>query len=55
MKAAAALLLLPALAQAAFYSREQYDSGEVHQMILDMKNVSSLIFYCSSLSLSSPR
>jgi hypothetical protein len=54
MKAAAALLLLPALTKAAYYSREQYDSGEVHQMILDMKNVSSPIFYCSSLPLGPP-
>ncbi|PPJ54788.1 hypothetical protein CBER1_04020 [Cercospora berteroae] len=33
-----AVLALPALASAAHFKREQYESGEVHQMILDMKN-----------------
>ena len=32
MKLNSALLVLPAVANAAFYSREQYESGEVHQM-----------------------
>ncbi|KAI5359299.1 putative choice-of-anchor B domain-containing protein [Septoria linicola] len=38
MKFTQALLALPAVASAAHFSKEQYESGEVHQMILDMKN-----------------
>ncbi|PVI08196.1 hypothetical protein DM02DRAFT_648258 [Periconia macrospinosa] len=38
MKVTQALLSLPAVASAAHFSRAQYDSGEVHQKILDMKN-----------------
>lgn len=34
-------LALPALASAAHFPKEQYDSGEVHQKILAMKNVSN--------------
>lgn len=50
MKAtSAALSLLPALANAAHFPKEQYESGEVHQYILDMKNVSRLPS-CSSLA-----
>lgn len=39
VKFTSAVLALPALASAAHFKREQYESGEVHQMILDMKNV----------------
>lgn len=38
MKAALLLAFLGA-AQAAHYSKEEYDSGAVHQRILDIKNV----------------
>lgn len=38
MKALCTILLSTAV-KASHFSREQYDSGEVHQMILDMKNV----------------
>jgi hypothetical protein len=33
------LSLLPALASASHFPREKYESGEIHQMIMDMKNV----------------
>jgi hypothetical protein len=33
------LLALPAIVSAAHFPKEMYDSGEVHQMILDLKNV----------------
>lgn len=39
MKWTAASLALPAVAMAAHFPKEMYDSGEVHQMIIDMKNV----------------
>jgi hypothetical protein len=39
MKYAAPLLALSAVANAAHFSKEQYESGEVHQRIIDMKNV----------------
>ncbi|TLD07564.1 hypothetical protein PgNI_10936 [Pyricularia grisea] len=38
MKAPSVLLFLSAVANAAHFSREQYESGEVHQKIIDMKN-----------------
>ncbi|KEY64012.1 hypothetical protein S7711_07376 [Stachybotrys chartarum IBT 7711] len=38
MKTTSALMLLPALANAAHFPREMYESGEVHQMIIDRKN-----------------
>ncbi|KAG8623638.1 hypothetical protein KVT40_008614 [Elsinoe batatas] len=38
MKFASTLLALPAVATAAFYPPEMYQRGEVHQMILNMKN-----------------
>ncbi|KAM0273866.1 hypothetical protein ACHAQH_008198 [Verticillium albo-atrum] len=38
MKVTSALMLLPAVASAAHFRKEQYDSGEVHQMIMDLKN-----------------
>lgn len=40
MKLTTALISLFAAADAAYYSKEQYESGAVHQMILDEKNVS---------------
>jgi hypothetical protein len=39
MKYTAPLLALSAVANAAHFSKEQYESGEVHQRIIDMKNV----------------
>jgi hypothetical protein len=39
MKYISPLLALSAVANAAHFSKEQYDSGEVHQRIIDMKNV----------------
>ncbi|SMQ51851.1 unnamed protein product [Zymoseptoria tritici ST99CH_3D7] len=38
MKAQSILLALPAIAGAAHFPKEMYESGEVHQMILSMKN-----------------
>ena len=43
MKYTAPLLALSAVANAAHFSKEQYESGEVHQRIIDMKNVCSWI------------
>jgi hypothetical protein len=39
MKYTAPLLALSAVVHAAHFSKEQYESGEVHQRIIDMKNV----------------
>ena len=39
MKYISPLLALSAVANAAHFSKEQYESGEVHQRIIDMKNV----------------
>jgi hypothetical protein len=39
MKYISPLLALSAVASAAHFSKEQYESGEVHQRIIDMKNV----------------
>lgn len=39
MKSILQLLALSAVASAAHFSKEQYESGEVHQRIIDMKNV----------------
>ena len=39
MKYILPLLALSAVANAAHFSKEQYESGEVHQRIIDMKNV----------------
>jgi hypothetical protein len=41
MKYISPLLALSAVANAAHFSKEQYESGEVHQRIIDMKNVCS--------------
>ncbi|RBQ85328.1 hypothetical protein VDGD_20839 [Verticillium dahliae] len=40
MKVTSALMLLPAVASAAHFRKDQYDSGEVHQRIMDLKNAS---------------
>lgn len=55
MKVASALLLAPALANAAYYSRDMYESGEVHQMIIDMKNVCCPLSYLLPLLPRPPR
>jgi hypothetical protein len=39
MKYISPLLALSAVASAAHFSKEQYESGEVHQRIIDMKTV----------------
>jgi hypothetical protein len=40
MKSTSTLLsLLPIVANAAFFPREQYESGAVHQIVIDAKNV----------------
>jgi hypothetical protein len=40
MKSTSTLLsLLPVVANAAFFPREQYESGAVHQIVIDAKNV----------------
>lgn len=45
MKSASALLsLLPVVANAAFFPKEDYDSGVVHQALMDLKNVRVLPF-----------
>ena len=53
MKYISPLLALSAVANAAHFSKEQYESGEVHQRIIDMKNVCGkdrdIIFRKSSL------
>jgi hypothetical protein len=53
MKYISPLLALSAVASAAHFSKEQYESGEVHQRIIDMKNVCGkdrdIIFRKSSL------
>jgi hypothetical protein len=41
------LLALSAVANAAHFSKEQYESGEVHQRIIDMKNVHCRSLKCS--------
>lgn len=42
MKFSAALLALPAVALGALYSSEEYASGDVHQQLMEIKNVSRL-------------
>ena len=42
MKYSSVLLAISTAANAAHFSKEQYDSGEVHQRIIDMKNVCRL-------------
>jgi hypothetical protein len=39
MKYISPLLALSAVASAAHFSKEEYESGAVHQRIIDMKNV----------------
>jgi hypothetical protein len=39
MKISAALLALPAATFAALYSSEEYASGDVHQQLMEIKNV----------------
>lgn len=46
MKYSSVLLAISIVANAAHFSKEQYDSGEVHQRIIDMKNVCRLDAQC---------